>query len=89
MFIFYEDLLKNTDSEILKILNFAEINVNHLIVKKAVSLHTKQKIEEKISINKNSIRITKKAIGNKETKIKKYIIDEFKKFENVFFRYNF
>ena len=89
LFIFYEDLLKNTDSEILKILNFAEINVNHLIVKKAVSLHTKQKIEEKISINKNSIRITKKAIGNKETKIKKYIIDEFKKFENVFFRYNF
>ena len=28
LFIFYEDLLKNTYSEILKILNFAEINVN-------------------------------------------------------------
>jgi len=83
-FIFYKFVFKYADIKIFKILNFAEIKANDFIIKKTVSLHTKKKNEEKISLNKNPIRIINKAVGKKETKIEKYIIKEFKNLRMVF-----
>tara|TARA_B100001741_G_C16167697_1_gene420916 strand:- start:141 stop:560 length:420 start_codon:yes stop_codon:yes gene_type:complete len=87
LFIFYEDLLKNTNDEIHKILNFANIKVDDQIISRSVELNSKDEIKKKISINQKSLRISNLRNDLDENKIKKFIGSEFKKVENIFFNY--
>ncbi len=87
LFIFYEDLLKNTNDEIHKILNFANIKVDDQIISRSVELNSKDEIKKKILINQKSLRISNLKNDLDENKIKKFIGSEFKKVENIFFNY--
>lgn len=89
LFILYEDLQKNIEQEILKILRFAKIKIDNIIVKKAIKLNSKDEIQKKISINKDTIRITNKNIGDNENKVREFISGELKKGNNIYLNYKF
>ena len=87
LFIFYEDLLKNAEQEILKILNFAKINIDDVSLRKALELNSKNETQKKISINRNSVRITNINYEKNEIKIKELIKNELKKIKEIFLGY--
>ena len=87
LFIFYEDLLKNAEQEILKILNFAKINIDDVSLRKALELNSKNETQKKISINRNSVRITNINCDKNEIKIKELIKNELKKIKEIFLGY--
>lgn len=89
LFIFYENLQKNIEQEISKILNFAKIDMDNLSLKKASELNSKNEIIKKISLNRNSVRITNKDFEKNELRIKEFIKDELKKIKKNFFGYEF
>ena len=73
--------------KILKILNFAKINIDDVSLRKTLELNSKNETQKKISINRNSVRITNINYEKNEIKIKELIKNELKKIKEIFLGY--